>query len=86
MLLGALGLGIAGIGLVELLRADAAAQPLGFFFDVRLSEPAGYINANVALWTVGLLPCLFLASAARGLRRRCAGFAGRRGPARRRSR
>ncbi|HEY6780384.1 MAG TPA: O-antigen ligase family protein [Thermoleophilaceae bacterium] len=63
VLLGTLGLGIAGIGLVELLRADAAARPLQFFIDVRLAEPAGYINANVALWTVGLLPCLFLASA-----------------------
>ncbi len=63
VLLGALGFGVAGIGLVELLRADAATQPLDFFIDVRLSEPAGYINANVALWSVGLLPCLFLASA-----------------------
>jgi tetratricopeptide (TPR) repeat protein len=63
VLLGALGLGIAGIGLVELLRANAAAQPLHYFIDVRLAEPAGYINANVALWTLGLLPCLFCAAA-----------------------
>jgi tetratricopeptide (TPR) repeat protein len=60
--LGLLGLGIAGLGLVELLKADAAAEPAGYFIDVRFSEPAGYMNANVALWTTGLLPCLFMAS------------------------
>jgi tetratricopeptide (TPR) repeat protein len=60
--LGLLGLGIAGVGLVELLKADAAAEPAGYFIDVRFSEPAGYMNANVALWTTGLLPCIFLAS------------------------
>ena len=60
--LGLLGFGIAGLGLVELLKADAAAEPAGYFIDVRFSEPAGYMNANVALWTTGLLPCLFMAS------------------------
>jgi O-antigen ligase len=61
LVLGLLGLGIAGIGLVELLRADAAADPGGYFLDARLTEPAGYINANVALWTLGTLACLFSA-------------------------
>jgi O-antigen ligase len=60
--LGVLALGGAGVGLVELLRADASPEPAGYFIGVRLAEPAGYINANVALWTLGLLPCLFLAS------------------------
>jgi hypothetical protein len=60
--LAVLGLGIAGIGLVELLKADSAAEPLGYLIDARLAEPAGYVNANVALWTLGLLPCLFIAS------------------------
>jgi hypothetical protein len=60
--LAVLGLGIAGIGLVELLKADSAAELLGYFIDARLAEPAGYVNANVALWTLGLLPCLFIAS------------------------
>ena len=63
VVLGALGLGIAGLGMVELLRAGASAQPGGFFIDVRFSEPAGYMNANAALWTLGLLPCLYLAAA-----------------------
>jgi O-antigen ligase len=62
ILLGALGLGIAGVGLVELLRTDAAAHPEAFFIDVRLAEPAGYMNANAALWTIGLLACVFLAA------------------------
>lgn len=60
--LGLLGLGIAGIGLVELLRANAAAEPGAYFVDVRFAEPVGYMNANVALWMTGLLPCLFIAS------------------------
>ncbi len=71
LLLGAFGLGIAGVGLVELLRADAAARPLGFFIDVRLAEPAGYINANVALWSSGCCPaCSWPLRARSG--RRCA--------------
>lgn len=61
--LGLLGAGIAAIGLVVLLKADGSADPLGFFIDARFSEPAGYINANVALWTIGLFPCLFIACA-----------------------
>lgn len=61
-LIGALGLGIAGLGLVELLKADASPEPLLYFIGVRFAEPAGYINANVALWTLGLWPCLYLAS------------------------
>ncbi len=60
--LGLLGFGIAGIGLVELLKANSSAEPLTYFIDVRFAEPAGYMNANVALWTLGLLPCVFLAS------------------------
>jgi len=63
LLLGALGLGIAGLGLVELLKADASSEPLLYFIGARFAEPAGYINANVALWTIGLWPCLYLASA-----------------------
>jgi tetratricopeptide (TPR) repeat protein len=60
--LGVLGLGIAGLGVVELLNANGADPPGASFIDVRFSEPAGYMNANAALWTTGLLPCLFLAS------------------------
>jgi Tetratricopeptide repeat/O-Antigen ligase len=62
MVIGLFALGMALVGLVELLRADAAGDPAGFFIDLRLAEPAGYINANVALWTLGLLACLFMAA------------------------
>jgi tetratricopeptide (TPR) repeat protein len=62
LVLGLFGLGVAAVGLVELLRADAAAEPGGYFIGLRLAEPAGYINANVALWTLGLLACLFTAA------------------------
>ena len=63
LLLGSLGLGTAGLGLVELLKADASSEPILYFIGQRFAEPAGYINANVALWTIGLWPCLYLASA-----------------------
>jgi O-antigen ligase/polysaccharide polymerase Wzy-like membrane protein len=62
VLLITLGLGLAGLGLIELLRVNASEHPLGYFIDVRFAEPAGYINANVALWTVGLWPCVWAAA------------------------
>jgi O-antigen ligase len=58
IVLGTLGLGIAGAGAVELLRIDSAADPAGYIVEGRVVEPAGYVNANAALWTVGLLACL----------------------------
>ena len=63
IVLGLFGLGLAGIGLVELLRAAGAVDPAGYFVDARFSEPAGYINANVALWTMGAFACLFSGAA-----------------------
>jgi hypothetical protein len=62
VLVGLLGLGIAGIGLVELLKLDAAEDPAGFFIDRRLAEPVGYHNGNVALWFTGFWPCALLAA------------------------
>jgi hypothetical protein len=62
IVIGLFGIGVAAVGLVELLRANASAEPLGYFIGLRLAEPAGYINANVALWTLGLLACLFTAA------------------------
>ena len=59
-LVGAAGLAIAGVGLVELLKVNAAEHAGDYFIDVRFAEPAGYMNANAALWTTGLLACLFL--------------------------
>jgi O-antigen ligase len=60
LLLGAYGLGVAGVGLVELLRANDASQSIQFFFQGRLSQPVGYVNANVALWFSAFWPCVLL--------------------------
>jgi O-Antigen ligase/Tetratricopeptide repeat len=62
LLIAVFSLGVALIGVVELLRVDASATPVSFFIDARLAEPAGYINANVAMWTVGLFGCLTTAA------------------------
>jgi hypothetical protein len=62
LVLAVLGLGIAALGLVELVRVHLSDQPVSFFLEGRLVEPAGYVNANVALWTLGLLACLALAA------------------------
>lgn len=62
IVIGLFGIGVAAVGLVELLRANGSSEPLGYFIGLRLAEPAGYINANVALWTLGLLACLFTAA------------------------
>jgi hypothetical protein len=62
IVVGLFALGVTAVGLVELLRANASSEPLGYFIGVRLAEPAGYINANVALWTLGTLACLFTAA------------------------
>jgi O-Antigen ligase/Tetratricopeptide repeat len=62
MVLGAFGLGLAAVGCVELIRVNAASQPLSFFDDIRFSEPVGYMNGNVAMWTMGMLACLSTAA------------------------
>lgn len=61
-LLGAFGLGVAGVGLVELIKVEQATQAIQYFHEGRLSEPAGYANANVALWFTAFWPCLLLAA------------------------
>ena len=60
--IGALGIGVAGLGLVQLLLANGAESPGEYFVAARLAEPAGYINANVALWMIGMFACLFTAT------------------------
>jgi tetratricopeptide (TPR) repeat protein len=53
-------LGVAVVGLVELLRAASAADPRSMFSEGRLASPSGYMNANVALWFSALWPCVTL--------------------------
>ena len=62
LLIGVAGLAIAGLGLVELLKANSTAHAGDYFIDVRFAQPAGYMNANAALWALGLFPCVFLAT------------------------
>jgi O-antigen ligase len=52
--------GVAGVGLVELLRAASATDARTFFSEGRFASPAGYMNANVALWFSALWPCVIL--------------------------
>ena len=60
--LGVLGLGVALLGLLTLMRAGASADPETFFSQGRFSEPTGYKNADVALWSMAFLPCVLLAA------------------------
>jgi tetratricopeptide (TPR) repeat protein len=61
VVLGAFGLAVAAIALVELLKASGTDQASQFFDEARFTEPVGYTNANVGFWMLGLLPCLVLA-------------------------
>ena len=60
-LVGAFAIGVAAIGLVELLSA-ASGDPTTHFIDGRLAEPVGYANANAALWSSAFWPCIVLGS------------------------
>jgi len=62
VLVGVFALGVAAIGLVELLGAVAADDPSDHFIDGRLAKPLGYANANAALWSSAFWPCVVLAS------------------------
>jgi hypothetical protein len=62
LLVALLGLGIALIGAVELIRWAGAADPTAYMLDGRLSEPVGYQNGDVALWMMGAFACLWLAA------------------------
>jgi O-antigen ligase len=61
-LVGALVLGVALIGLVELIEVHGSAHPEDEFMDGRLSQPVGYVNANVALWSAAFWPCVVFAA------------------------
>ena len=60
VILGALGLGIAAIALVEMVKVTGETTGIQYFHEARFAEPVGYANANVALWMLGLFPCAIL--------------------------
>ena len=62
ILAGLYGLAVVAIALVVLLKARGAEDPSVFFADARLDEPAGYVNANVALWFLGFWACVLFAA------------------------
>jgi len=61
-----LGLGLALLGLVELLRMDGSANPAGYFIGGRFAQPTGYVNTNVAVWSLGALACAATATRREG--------------------
>jgi tetratricopeptide (TPR) repeat protein len=62
VLVGLFALGVAAIGLVELISVWGAAHPGEHFMDGRLSQPVGYVNGNVAMWSAAFWPCVVLAA------------------------
>ncbi|MDX6605688.1 MAG: hypothetical protein QOD14_228 [Solirubrobacterales bacterium] len=80
LLLGIYTVAITVVGLVVLLKAAGAADPLRYFVAGRFSEPTGYQNAEAALFTMSLFPAVFLAARRetpwplRGLMLSCAGI------------
>jgi O-antigen ligase len=60
VVLGAYGLGVAGIAAFEMIKATGAAQSVQYFHEGRFAEPEGYANANAALWMLGFAPCAIL--------------------------
>ena len=59
LVVGAFGLAVAALALAVLLGAHASPND---FLDGRLAAPVGYSNATVALWTMGMFPCIALGS------------------------
>jgi hypothetical protein len=61
-LIGLYGLGVATIGLWELIVAQGATHSIQYLYEGRLAEPVGYVNANVELWFSAFWPCIVLAA------------------------
>lgn len=61
-LVGVFALGVAAIGLVELIDVAGTDRPEDHFMDGRLADPVGYVNGNVALWSAAFWPCVVLAA------------------------
>ena len=60
-LLGAWSVGVAALGAVALARA-VDGDPEAYFLLGRFAEPAGYQNANCALFLMAFFPAVFLAA------------------------
>jgi hypothetical protein len=62
LLAGAFALGVTAIGIGQLITVHGAERPEDLFMEGRLSEPVGYVNGNVALWSAAFWPCVVFAA------------------------
>ncbi|HEX3563073.1 MAG TPA: O-antigen ligase family protein [Solirubrobacterales bacterium] len=62
LLLGAYAVVLAAVAAITLLGAAASAQPFSYLISNRFALPAGYYNANAALFTLAFFPAILLAS------------------------
>lgn len=62
LVVGTYSVGMAVIAFATVLRAASSSDPGSFLIDARLSEPAGYPNANAALFLTAAWPALYFAS------------------------
>lgn len=62
LVVGIYSTGIAVVGVLAVFRATSSSNPALFFIDGRLSEPAGYPNANAALFLTAAWPALYLST------------------------
>jgi tetratricopeptide (TPR) repeat protein len=60
----AYAVGVAALGSIFLWRAADAADPDAYFLLARFAEPAGYQNANCALFLMAFVPAALLAARA----------------------
>ncbi|MEA2448518.1 MAG: hypothetical protein QOG63_450 [Thermoleophilaceae bacterium] len=58
--LGVLAFAVAAIGVGELIACAGSSHPEHWFISARFADPAGYANANVALWMIAFFPCVAL--------------------------
>ncbi len=62
LLLGAYAVVMAAVAAITLLGAAASSHPFSYLISNRFALPAGYYNANAALFTLAFFPAVLLAS------------------------
>ncbi len=62
LVLGAYAVAMAAVAAITLIGAAGSADPSSYLISDRFASPAGYYNANAALFTAAIFPALLLAS------------------------
>jgi hypothetical protein len=62
LVVGTYGVGVAAIAFATIVRAASSSHPGSFLIEGRLAEPAGYPNANAALFLTAAWPLLAFSS------------------------